>query len=191
MSDNDTIDNDIAEFETTANQELPMPDEVVPQPKPTPSTEELQEMQEQSGEQMLQLIQRNRKFSHENLQKAFESLEDTVNTVRENSKEAPLFVTKDERGKVTFSLEDSLRTILKGLGACLTSMEANNSLMDMLIHDLGGIVHNINQTQKSMLIANSHAQTLLELLKEKEVVTEPELKATWERLIKEKQSQLK
>jgi len=178
--------SDIVDFETTANQdELPMPDETVPTPPP----EELQEMQEQGGEQMLQLIQRNRKISHESLQRAFEGLEATIDQIVANRDLGPILVTKDGHGRVVFSLEDSLRTIMKGLGACLTSMEANNSLMDMLIHDFGGLVHNTNQTQRSMLMANSHVQTLLELLMEKGVITEPEMKATWDRLIQEKRAQ--
>ena len=183
--------NDIIDFPTSANQGVPMPDETVPQPKPAPSPEELAEMQQQGGEQMLQLIQKNRKMSHENLQRAYESLESIIESIKDNRSDGALFVKKDERGKIYFSLEDALRTVMKGLGACLTSMEANNSLMDMLIHDFGGLVHNMNQSQRAMLMANSHTQILTELLREKGIVSEPELKATWDRLVQEKQEQMR
>lgn len=175
-------------FPTTANQGPPMPDNALPQQR-QPTPEELQKMEQQGGPEVLKLIQKNRQVAHQHLQSASEGLSDLIQKVRDNLPGDALWVEKNEKGDMYFSMEDALRNISRALGACLTGMEANNSLLDMLIHDLGGIVHNMNQTQRAMLIANSHTQTLLELLKEKGVVEESELKATWEKLVAEKQQE--
>lgn len=177
-------DNNIAQFPTSANQGPPMPDNSVPAPTP----QQLQQMEEDGSQQVLELIQKNRKIGHENLQRASDALESVFDDIRRYS-DGALMTASTDKGKVFFSLEDTLRTVKRGIDGALTSIEALNSILDMLIHDLGGMVHNMNQTQRSMLVANSHLQTLLEVLKKNGVLSEDEMRETWERLVAEKRQE--
>lgn len=176
----------VVDFPTTADEDLP-----VNGPTEGPTPDELKAMAVKGGPQVLQLIQKNRKVSHETLQRIVENLEKQITDIRRNLPDEPLMVKKTDRGDTFFSLEQALRDVQVGLGALLTNMEAMNSLVDMITHDLVGSVRNLNQTQRAMLMANSHVQTLLELLKEKGVVSEPELKDMWERLVEMKKQEIK
>ena len=176
--------NNVFPFETSATEGPPMPD------NSTPTPEQLQEMQQKGGQEVIERIMKNRKLSHEQLQRAHESLTDVIDKIRDNRDQGPLMLKKDDRDSVWFSLEDVLRNIVRSTGAALTSMEANNALMEMIIHDLGGIQMNLDQTQRAMVVSNSHTQTLLQLLTEKGIISEPEMKATWDKLVEENKERI-
>ena len=140
--------------------------------------------------QVLQMITKNRKSGRDILDLRIGNLRDTLDLIRKELDDEGLMVTKTLKGKVVFSLENTLRDIQHGLDACLTSMEANDSLTDMLIHDLGGIVQQINETQKAMFTSNSHVQVLLEVLKDKNIIDDSEMKEMWEKIVAIKRKEM-
>lgn len=160
-------------------------------PEVDTSPEKIQEMAQQGESQVLQLVQKNRKEGHETLQRKVEAMQGDLQKIRDVLGQEPLMVAKNERGDTAFSLESTLRDIEQGMAATLTSIEAMNSLIDMLIYDLGGTVQNLQRTQQAVLIGNSHTQTLLELLKQKGIATEEEIKECWEELRKQKVAEAK
>lgn len=154
-----------------------MPDNVLDMPTPDTSPEKLQEVTEQGIPQILQLINKNRKEGLENLRKKVESLQTDLETIRADlGHDEALMKTKN------WSLENSLRSTQSALGSTETVLEALNSLIDMMINDLGGMVMNNQELQKGMMLAHSHLQTLLTLLEDKGVISDQEMKDTWEKI---------
>jgi hypothetical protein len=79
--------------------------------------------------------------------------------------------------------ENTLRDIEGAIKSTMLTLEAMNSLLDMLRHDLIGAIQNIEAGSVGNWQMSAHLQVLLDLLKEKGVVTEEELKGTWEKIV--------
>lgn len=178
-------EENVVDFPTTANKE-----EASIEIDTSP--EGLKKLAEQGTPQVLQLVNQNRKEGAEQLRRKFESLETELeecrNWVRKN--EAPLLVLGDE-DKTVFSLENALINIQKSLEACSTVVDAQNSLMDMIINDIMGMVQNLNAVQHAVMVSNGQCQTLIELLMKKEFITDQEMRETWETLVQGKKEQMK
>jgi len=135
--------------------------------------EKLKKVVEDNTPQVLELVNRNRKSGLEALQKRLEGLEKDLET-----------------SNLSDNLENTLRDVKAALSGTLVSLEAQNSLLDMLCHDVGAGVYNLQVTQKALQVSNRHLQNLLDLLKNKEVITENELKENWDQLIEQKTAEV-
>ncbi len=94
----------------------------------------------------------------------------------------------DHREMVTLDSpvdENTLRDLTGALKSVYQNLEAMNSLVDMLRHDLIGCIQNIETQSMNGFQISAHLQTLLEVLKENGAVSEEQLKATWDKLIPE------
>lgn len=175
-------------FSTTANKEE-APVEVDTSP------EGLKKLVEDGTPQVLKLINQNRKESVDALRRKIESLEGELVAVRNclaaGKDPGSLMVIHDDSGEMIFSLENTLRNIQQSLDSVQTFEEATNSLVDMLINDIVGMVHNLNNLQTATIVSNGQCQTLIQLMLDKGMITEPEMKATWESLIQNKKEQMK
>jgi hypothetical protein len=79
-------------------------------------------------------------------------------------------------------LVSTLRDLSSGLNAALQVTEAENQLLDMVINDLGGLSQKLEAVIQNHFITGSHLQTLMALLINKGLLTEDELRQTWERM---------
>lgn len=86
--------------------------------------------------------------------------------------------------------ENDMRNLESAIKSTYQTLEALNSLVDMLRHDLIGCIRNIEAQSVSGWQMSAHLQTLLELLRQKGVITEEEMKATWEKIIPEQVKKL-
>lgn len=80
-------------------------------------------------------------------------------------------------------LEEKIRDIQAALRATYLNLEALNSMVDMIAHDLMGSIQNLQETQVNQFQSSAHLQVLLEVLKKEGTVTEENLRATWEEII--------
>lgn len=116
------------------------------------------------NEIVLNLVDKNRKKGLETLEKRIDNLDHRE--LHENSK-----------------TESALRDITTGLKGINTTVEALNSLSDMIRHDLINCIQNLeNQVQANWQVS-VHLQTLIEVLKTNGVITEKQLEETWKSLI--------
>ena len=79
--------------------------------------------------------------------------------------------------------EDMLRDVEAGIRSGFLVLEAINTLAEMLKHDLIGMIQNVENTNEAGWRTAAHHQTLVTLLKEKELITEDEMMATWKKLV--------
>ena len=87
--------------------------------------------------------------------------------------------------------ENHVRNMESAMKSVNQVLEALNGLMDMLRHDLVGCIRNIEAQSVSGWQMSAHLQTLIELMKEKGLITEEEMKATWDKIIPEQIKKLK
>jgi len=125
-----------------------------------------QEVLEKSKHEMLlQLVEKNRFRGAETIEKKLDSLGDR------DRLEDP-------------KLESAVRDLTAGLGGALTSLEALNSLMDFIKHDLINAIQNLAQQARGNFQASAHLQTLIKVLEDKGVITDEVMRETWEGLMK-------
>lgn len=169
-------DNNIVDFPTTGNQEekqeeLPLEDKVDTSP------EKLAEIARAGGVKVLELINKNRTEAIENLEKQAKLLDEQVKNAG-----LDVFVKTNDDGTI-FNLTNSLRNILSSINSIVTGLEAQNSLTDMVIHDLGGTIQNLGNLQKNFFQMGAHVQVLLETLKRKGAISDDEMKAVWDEIM--------
>ena len=162
MSDNEISADNVIQFpQTTAGiQSEPVGDEKAPVVAP----EKIAEKATQSNEFIIKLIEKNRKKGIEQTQNKLEKLTD-----RELHKDA--------------QTESALRDVQAAVQGLLTWAEAVNSLTDYIKHDLVSMITNLQQQGAQAWQTAAHLQTLIETMKEKQQVTEEELKGTWDKLV--------
>lgn len=181
----DKKDN-IINFPTTAEMsknQVQQKEASEPAPPVDTSPEGLKKMAAQGDEFVLQLVEKNRKLGVVQLEKQVEKLERGIERIRDLMPNEALWTSYDSKGSLVFSLEDFLRTTLAALKGCLTTLEASNSLSDMLLHDLGGTIQNLESYAKALWIENANLQVLMEVLRTNKVITEEQMKETWNKLI--------
>ena len=141
------------------------------------SEKELADLVKKGDETSIQLIMKNRKVGLEGLQRKVEGLENTIDRLPADH----MVVTSE--GNKPFNLKTALTEILQGLQSTLTGIEAVSSLDDMIIHDLAGCIHNIEKIGSANWQTGAHFQVLVEILKEKELITDEEMRAMWDKLV--------
>jgi hypothetical protein len=123
-----------------------------------------QKTEAQQHELVLQLVEKNRFKGLENVEKRLDNLESRK--------------TLTDAGT-----EEAVHNLTGGLRGAMTTLEALNSLVDFIKHDLVACIQNLEQQGRGNFQASAHLQTLLAVLKEKGIVDETELKAAWEGLM--------
>ena len=179
-------EENVVDFPTTA-QKKEDPKEVDTSP------EGLKKLAEENIPQILKLINKNRHEGVENLQRKTENLHQALKSLAEWAQEQqhPILKAQDNLGNTKFILDNELRSIDSALGSVLTVLEAQNSLLDMLINDTIGMIHNIQSTQQAVIIASGHSQTLIQLLLDRGDITEEEMKTTWQSIMTQNKEQIK
>lgn len=129
------------------------------------SPEQAQAEAMKKQEFLLKQIEKNRHVGVENLSKKVDSLEN-VEGVCEDA-----------------GVEGRLRDLSKGLGATLTSLEAINSMLDYYRHDLFAVIQNLTKLEKAQFNSGAHLQVLLQLLSDKEIISEEQMQETWNKMI--------
>jgi hypothetical protein len=160
MSDNELVKDNVVQFPNTTAAEEKAPEQTPPMMDP----QDVAKKATNSQEFVIKLIEKNRKKGIEQAQNKLEKLSD-----RE--------LHSDPR------TESALRDVQGALQGLLTWAEAANSLVDFLKHDLISMITNLQQQGAQGWQTAAHLQTLMTTLKEKGMVSEDELKATWEKLI--------
>lgn len=146
--------NDISQFQTSANQDNALPNNEVPISN-TPTPEQLKEIEQKGTVELLNLIKKNKKAGIENLQKSLDAL-DHVSTNAE------------------------VNNIKKGLSGVLTYFEAIDSLLDMMINDIRGI---FNESRRNFINTGNLLQTVVEVLKDKNVIKIEEVREKWKEIV--------
>lgn len=179
MSNEETVN-----FPTTATQQT--------EPE-GPSPEQLKKIAKEGIPQILRLVNQNRKEGIVSLQRRLDSIEGALDQLKKWTRDnnAPLMVLKDSQDNQVFSLGNELINVKAALDATLTATEAQDSLLDMLVNDIIGLVNQIGQLQKAIMISNGQCQTLIQLLIDKELVTENEMKNTWHKIMQQSSEQFK
>lgn len=75
--------------------------------------------------------------------------------------------------------------VKKGLKGALTSLEAINSLVDFIKHDLIHAIHNLDEQSKGNYQAAAHLQALIKSLNDKGIVNDQDLRDAWKEIEKE------
>lgn len=165
MSDNEISADNVLEFpKTTAGiPSEPVGDEKTPA-GPVVPPEVVAQKSTQSNEFVIKLIEKNRKKGIEQTQGKLERLTD-----RELHKDA--------------QTESALRDMQGAVQGLLTWAEAVNSLTDYIKHDLVAMITNLQQQGAQAWQTAAHLQTLIETMKNKEQISEEELRATWDKLV--------
>ncbi len=178
-------DQEALPFPTTASQEE---DPVI-----DTSPEGLRKLVEEGTPQVLKLVNRNRRNGAEQLRQKIELFDTELQVIEKwrKANQAPLFVIRDKNDNMIFSLENSLLNIQKALDGVSNYCDAQNSLMDMLINDMVGMVQNLNAAQHAIMVSNGQCQTLIQLLIDKTVITEEQMKETWNTIILNRKEQMK
>ena len=175
-------EENVIDFPTTAKQEAPVVDT---------SPEGLKKLVEDGTPEVLKLVNQNRKEGAEQLRRKVDSLEVALDAIRRHcAKNGEALMTWGEGDDIIFSLENELINIQKGLQAVSTYVDAQNSLTDMIINDIVGMVQNMGSVQQAVMVSNSQCQTLIELLMNKGTITEDEMKETWKALVENKRQQM-
>lgn len=159
MSDNDLVEKDnVVQFPVTTAGEVK---EVQ---KPLVPAEQIAEKAANSQEFVMRLIEKNRKKGLEQTQHKLENL-----TERKINPEP--------------TTEEALRDVQGAVQGLLTWAEAANSLIDLLKHDLVAMITNLQQQGAQGWQTAAYLQTLITTMKEKNLVTEEELRSTWDKTI--------
>ena len=149
-------------------------DNIVPFPTTRSDTPKTQEQVDQGIPVIIKKIDENRASGMKNLEKKCDNFDH-----RE-------MITEDNPVS-----ENVLRDLESAIKSTTLTLEAMNSLLDMLRHDLIGCIQNVEGQSMGGWQMSAHFQTLLTLLKEKSIVTEAEMKATWDKVIPEQIQKLR
>jgi len=122
-----------------------------------------------------------------------------LNKLDTNRKEAQAHLEKkcdnlDSREPISVAkpiTEDTVRDIEGALKSTLTSIESLNAIIDMLRHDLVNVIQNMEHNGASMFQSSCHLQVLLDVLREKGIISEEEMKKKWEEVVPARIEQLK
>lgn len=113
---------------------------------------------------ILNMIQKNRTSGLERADSALKSLDDVNGVANE-----PL-------------VEARLRALETGLRGLTTAVDAISNLCDVLGKDLVALLMNLDQQMAAGALYGMHLQTVIDTLKEKNLVTNEELEKVWVRL---------
>jgi len=80
-------------------------------------------------------------------------------------------------------VEARLGDLESAFRATHTHLEALNALIDIVAGDLVSVMQEFPEIQKEQFKLAAHLETLLDVLREKGVVSEDEMKETWDRII--------
>lgn len=78
-----------------------------------------------------------------------------------------------------------LRDMTQALDATLLTQKAQNEIMNMLINDLIGLADKSNKLNQNLFMTGSHLQTLMKVLDTKGIITENEMRLTWQQIQEE------
>lgn len=131
-------------------------------------TAELEEKAQKGASKVLEIIDRNRKDGLTKLEKCVDNYSSREMISGENAK--------------PFN-EGMLRDLEQGIAAGFLALEGLNNLVEMIRHDLVGMIQNVEGLSVANWQSSAHLQTLLSVLKEKGVVNENELKEMWEKIV--------
>ena len=126
-------------------------------------------------EEQLKKAQRDLILANQKRKGGIEKLRERVNSLMQNE--------NINAGHMSPATVEVLRDLLFGLNAVMSALEGHDTLIDMLAHDLIGIVQNLDQMQKGLFQTSAFTQTLITLLKEKGVVNDEDMKEVWDRLV--------
>jgi len=133
------------------------------------SKEQSKQIDEQKAQQytstLLNLIHKNRK----------EGLERAENALQSQPKGAVSDAQVEERLR-------GLETAVRGL---VTSLEATNSLIEIVAHDVMEVLNQMNTFSTASMLQGMHIQAVLDTLLKKGIIVETELKEAWESIKKE------
>lgn len=132
--------------------------------------EQVAQMEEKGATKVLNMIDQNKEYGIKQMQ----------NSVEQSNHRG---ITSDA------SAEHAIRVIEKGVGGALTSVEAINSLVDMIRHDMVAIIQNLQQIQQAAVINNTQVNVLLNLLDEKGVINEEDMNRKFRQLQEERAGQ--
>ena len=80
-------------------------------------------------------------------------------------------------------LVNTLREQEAALNASLLIIQAQNTLIDMIISDLGNTISNLQTHAQSSFLTAAHLQTLLTLLEKKGNITNQEMQQTYQEIL--------
>ena len=133
------------------------------------SKEQSKQIDEQKAQQytstLLNLIHKNRK----------EGLERAENALQSQPKGAVSDAQVEERLR-------GLETAVRGL---VTSLEATNSLIEIVAHDVIEVLSQMNTFSTASMLQGMHMQAVLDTLLKKGIIVETELKEAWDSIKKE------
>src|SRR3990167_3098602 len=133
------------------------------------SKEQSKQIDEQKAQQytstLLNLIHKNRK----------EGLERAENALQSQPKGSVSDAQVEERLR-------GLETAVRGL---VTSLEATNSLIEIVAHDVIEVLNQMNTFSTASMLQGMHIQAVLDTLLKKGIIVETELKEAWESIKKE------
>ena len=133
------------------------------------SKEQSKQIDEQKAQQytstLLNLIHKNRK----------EGLERAENALQSQPKGAVSDAQVEERLR-------GLETAVRGL---VTSLEATNSLIEIVAHDVIEVLNQMNTFSTASMLQGMHIQAVLDTLLKKGIIVETELKEAWDSIKKE------
>lgn len=125
--------------------------------------------QMEKSQMVLQALHNQRKGALAELEKkANNLLNDTSNLTKPN-------LDGEDSSKI---LANTLRELIASINSTQLVLDSHDKLVDMIINDLGGALDQINGTGNGLLQTSMMAETLVQTLLSKGVVTEDELKET-------------
>lgn len=111
-------------------------------------------------EKVIQTINRDRRVAVEKLNERIKSLDDR------------------ELGVID---ENAIRNITRGLENIYVALSAFNGFLDMMSHDLIATMENVDASAVNTISTALHTQCMLDLLREKGIITDDEMKVQWEK----------
>lgn len=159
---NENKEQEVVDFATTASEEEVTVQQEVPVP------EKVVEMDQKQASEVLKLIDKNKVVGIEQMQRSV------------NGQEGRPILSGE-------GVENTVRTLEKGVQGALTSVEAINSLVDMLRHDLINTIENMQRMQQAVIVTNTQVGILMEVLKAKGMVTEEEMTEMFKKLSQNQQ----
>lgn len=130
--------------------------------KEVPDVEELQELVQRGEDIKIEVLDKNRDAGLDTVDTAIMTLDDT---------------TSDQ------SVEARLSAIEMAVRGLATTTDALNSLMSIVKNDIIQTVTNLDMQSQDAWKRGIWIQVLLDLLKEKNLITEPELEKTWKEVV--------
>lgn len=85
----------------------------------------------------------------------------------------------------TKELVMAVRDLRNGLDAASEVLEAQNKLIDYILHDVPAVVQGVEVQSQNNFLTSAHLQTLMALLRDGGVITEEGMKDKWNQLMKE------